>query len=520
MVTSFKIKASTFMEDIQLDGSNGNIKSSQKQFLDPKPVPSGSSGVGLPYAPEDWPHPGDKWFWKVGSRKYASGHFIDRFIRPPKHLPRASGSSRPWIHSKLSLKQYLQKEFPQTDVNAIFDSFIWKIPAESTIKVKLGHIRPCRESLEPNKCLGSEILEVNKCPAPEVAINVGGCKAGNKMCIRMRNLDYRSEHKACDICCTKLVFCLDCCCILCCTTVDSVHQSYNFIRCQAVQEGSFTCGHVAHLDCALRAYMAGTVGGSIDLDAEYYCRCCDKKTDLIPHVAKIIETSESLGSRDDVEKMLTLGFCILHGSEKMRANNLRDRIGAVMVKLNCGVSLGEIWKVENDISTISAGQANSITMSSPPTNGRNHTVVSSTIEVEHASSLSHMPHVERKETLYITSNHIDKSAKLEDDVDQALRGLKRSQESEYRTAEEKLYGQKDLLLGLYQQLEVERAELARPMPSAEGSRGDALLTSVLARVDQIKREEMKLKQMMRIAEGFGLAPRTLLKEYYGMSLDD
>ncbi|KAG0485532.1 hypothetical protein HPP92_009611 [Vanilla planifolia] len=444
------------MEDIQLDGSNGNIKSSQKQFLDPKPVPSGSSGVGLPYAPEDWPHPGDKWFWKVGSRKYASGHFIDRFIRPPKHLPRASGSSRPWIHSKLSLKQYLQKEFPQTDVNAIFDSFIWKIPAESTIKVKLGHIRPCRESLEPNKCLGSESLEVNKCPAPEVAINAGGCKA-----------------------------------------VDSVHQSYNFIRCQAVQEGSFTCGHVAHLDCALRAYMAGTVGGSIDLDAD-----------------------ESLGSRDDVEKMLTLGFCILHGSEKMRANNLRDRIGAVMVKLNCGVSLGEIWKVENDISTISAGQANSITMSSPPTNGRNHTVVGSTIEVEHSSSLSHMPHVERKETLYITSNHIDKSAKLEDDVDQALRGLKRSQESEYRTAEEKLYGQKDLLLGLYQQLEVERAELARPIASAEGSRGDALLTSVLARVDQIKREEMKLKQMMRIAEGFGLAPRTLLKEYYGMPLDD
>lgn len=43
------------------------------------------------------------------------------------------------------------------------------------------------------------------------------------------------------------------------------------------------CGHVAHfLEFALRSYMAGTVGRSVGLDAEYYCRdVTKKKTDLM-----------------------------------------------------------------------------------------------------------------------------------------------------------------------------------------------------------------------------------------------
>jgi len=100
-----------------------------------------------------------------------------------------------------------------------------------------------------------------------------------------------------------------------------------------VVDEKFICGHVAHMDCALRAYLAGKVGGSIDLDAQYYCRCCDNKTDLLTHVTKLIKTCESIDSRDDIEKMLNMCFCILHGSEQERAKDLQNRVALIMAKV-------------------------------------------------------------------------------------------------------------------------------------------------------------------------------------------
>jgi hypothetical protein len=32
----------------------------------------------LPYAPENWPCPGDEWYWKVGNRLAPGGHWVDR----------------------------------------------------------------------------------------------------------------------------------------------------------------------------------------------------------------------------------------------------------------------------------------------------------------------------------------------------------------------------------------------------------------------------------------------------------
>lgn len=87
-------------------------------------------------------------------------------------------------------------------------------------------------------------------------------------------------------------------------------------------------------------------------------------------------------------------------------------------------------------------------------------------------------------------------------------------------AEERLYAQKDLLLGLYQQLEAERGDLAKQTPFADGRESDALLNGVLNRVNQIKCEETKLKRMMRIAEGFGRTPDSILKECFGVLVDD
>jgi len=123
--------------------------------------------------------------------------------------------------------------------------------------------------------------------------------------------------------------------------------------------------------------------------------------------------------------------------------------------------------------------------------------------------------------LYISADHSNVSVKLEDEIDGVLQELKLSQESEYWLAEQKLYAQKDFLLSLYQQLESERSELASPMPLPAGSGvSDDLLADVLNRVDQIKHEEAKLKEMMKIARGFGESPRTVLNIHFGLPIKD
>ena len=124
--------------------------------------------------------------------------------------------------------------------------------------------------------------------------------------------------------------------------------------------------------------------------------------------------------------------------------------------------------------------------------------------------------------LYITSGYSNVSVKLEDEIDGVLRELKRSQESEYRLAEQKLYAQRDFLLSLYQQLEVERSELAcsMPLPVGGSNVSDNLLTIVLNKVDQIKHEEAKLKEMMKIAKGFGGTPKTVINNHFGLPIND
>ncbi|WMV46951.1 hypothetical protein MTR67_040336 [Solanum verrucosum] len=61
----------------------------------------------------------------------------------------------------------------------------------------------------------------------------------------------------------------------------SNYDGYNYILCEATVDG-YICGHVSHLDYALRAYMAGTVGGSINLDVQYLCRYYDSRMDSVP----------------------------------------------------------------------------------------------------------------------------------------------------------------------------------------------------------------------------------------------
>jgi hypothetical protein len=87
----------------------------------------GETGEGLPYAPIDWPNPGDNWEWRVGRRVNSSGYFQDRFIYPPKSI---HGKRKKMFASKPALESFIRTKFPSADVDAFFASFTWKIPAK------------------------------------------------------------------------------------------------------------------------------------------------------------------------------------------------------------------------------------------------------------------------------------------------------------------------------------------------------------------------------------------------------
>ena len=111
--------------------TNGSTPRKRENGLHLSPVSPDASGIGLPYAPVDWPEKGDLWTWKVGRRIAITGHFLDRYLYPPKHLhkPENSGKKRAFA-SKLSLERYVKTGFPGADINAFFASFSWKIPAK------------------------------------------------------------------------------------------------------------------------------------------------------------------------------------------------------------------------------------------------------------------------------------------------------------------------------------------------------------------------------------------------------
>ncbi|WMV46952.1 hypothetical protein MTR67_040337 [Solanum verrucosum] len=86
------------------------------------------------------------------------------------------------------------------------------------------------------------------------------------------------------------------------------------------------------LGCALRVYMTGTIGGSINLDAQYLCRYCDSRMDLVPHALKLLNTCTSVASHADIVKILNVGICILRGSQKRSGKELMHRIESIKAK--------------------------------------------------------------------------------------------------------------------------------------------------------------------------------------------
>ncbi|XP_010256075.1 PREDICTED: uncharacterized protein LOC104596549 isoform X2 [Nelumbo nucifera] len=478
------------------DENSGCMADLKANGLHLRPVKPGESGEGLPYAPVDWPSPGDNWAWKVGRRKSASGFYLDRYLYAPSCLQKSIRKKQTFA-SRHSVEQYIQKEFPNADINAFFASFSWKIPAEDNSYIKeensLGGMLPDEEMAEHS---GSDSI-------PETM----DCKARNRMCnLQLQARTYSPASMNCDICCSEPGFCHNCCCILCCKTINWAYGGYSFIRCEERLNDNYICGHAAHMDCALRSYMAGTVGGSIGLDVEYYCRRCDKKTSLIPHVTSLVQTCESLDSQDDIEKILNLGLCILRGSQQTNAKNLFSRIESAIRKLKHGAYLEDIWKEGDDAPEISTESLNDQDVSDFRTD----------LEIP----LDLEPEKRSQQPIFITSDHRIASIKLEEEIDQVLQSLKKSQEYEYRIAEERLYAQKDFLLGLYQQLDTARSELAKPTASATNNDSDALLSNVLNRISQIKKELIKLATMEEVAKGFGRVSKSILSQHFGLDIQD
>ena len=106
---------------------------------------------------------------------------------------------------------------------------------------------------------------------------------------------------------------------------------------------------------------------------------------------------------------------------------------------------------------------------------------------------------------------------LEDEIDKVLHALRKSQASEYKIAEERLYAQKSRLLNLYEQLEESRSQLSRGISSASS---DALLDVVVNTSGRIRHEVNKLKDMEKVAKGFGRTPKGILKEHFGLEIED
>ena len=113
-------------------------------------------------------------------------------------------------------------------------------------------------------------------------------------------------------------------------------------------------------------------------------------------------------------------------------------------------------------------------------------------------------------------DHWIESLKLESEIDQVLQALKRSQEFEYNLAEEKLLSHKNYLHNLFQQLDKEQIELGH-QSSSTGQ--NVFLDNVTNRVDQIKREVKRLKRMEKVADGFGMTPKDILKEDFDLDVE-
>ncbi|XP_017407926.1 uncharacterized protein LOC108320869 isoform X4 [Vigna angularis] len=386
--------------------------------------------------------------------------------------------------SKLSVERYIKRYFPEADLNAFFASFSWKIPALTSSSGNDVPIAAIPLQQIPHESFDSDGEDVVK------------CKANNKKCssLVLEEVEKYSPAMPCDICCSEPMFCRDCCCILCSKTVCTTYGGYSYIKCQ-VNAGLGICGHIAHIECALRCLLAGKVGGSIGLDAGYHCRRCDGRTDMISHVNNLLQTCKTTDLDDEIlRKILNLGACLLRGSEKPLAKELLRYIELTVSKLKCGTNLEDIWKDDNSCIAHS-------------TDNNSSDVMQGSINEDRFEAKSGLE----------SNNLLPRSLKLEAEVDLVLQDFRKSQEHEYKMVEETLRTQKTYLQNLYQQLDHEKNAWIGQISSASEVSPSSV---VRERKKQIRREVVKFEIMKKVANGFGKTSNSILKEHFGFKVID
>jgi hypothetical protein len=115
---------------MESDGNSDN-GGGNKNFSNLAPVAPEEAGEGLPYAPENFPNPGDIWRWKAGKRISNNGNFRDRYLYLPRRLsaPANRTSFRGGFASKLAVERYVREKFPKANISDFFASFSWRIPS-------------------------------------------------------------------------------------------------------------------------------------------------------------------------------------------------------------------------------------------------------------------------------------------------------------------------------------------------------------------------------------------------------
>lgn len=512
-----------------------------------EPAEASQKGEGWPYAPEGWPKPGDKWIWKVGRRKHAKGYWQDRYLLLPKRLQK--GRRKIWFWSKKSIEEYVKNEFPGTDLDTFFGSFQWRVPYAT-------------DTPTPTPTQGK--TTVKRVRESEVGGNISErrCKVGNLKCGLETGKTKSLKAMNCDICCIEFGFCRECSCILCGKATDQSVGDYCSIRCEGKLNDEFVCGHVAHLECALLCHMAG-VEQSIGLDVEYYCRRCDKKTNLMMHVSSILHASESLEVRADVEKNLGLALRIIQGTRQIVGRRLQNNIELSLKKLRSGMNLEDIVELHQNSMTGDEGNAierlnyqlgplNISPVSLANSRGQDNKTSESPfgnscaagtqaydllqaastvpdITSQKGSSFVHDILQRRSRLLPDDTNgpsdllnspvHIT-ALKFENKINQALHGLRKSQEAEYKLAQQKLYAQKDFLLSLFQELDIANNEFTNDSSSSSLDNFDDLLVGVSDRVGRLRKETAKFGQMLSITNGFGRTRKDILRDYFEVLMED
>ncbi|KAK1312095.1 hypothetical protein QJS10_CPA07g00420 [Acorus calamus] len=117
------------------------------------PVGPNASGEGLPYTPENFPNPGDKWVWMVGKRKTRSGYWADRYLSLPASLQKTSA-----FPSKVMVQKYITENFPTADIDSFFASFSWRILAPDSYEIS-GVVLCCLRFLHFMLCFPADYYD-------------------------------------------------------------------------------------------------------------------------------------------------------------------------------------------------------------------------------------------------------------------------------------------------------------------------------------------------------------------------